>query len=279
MRVQTRFPGFRLAAAPAARTPRETRTLALPAPLLRNDIGQLEKADILVVLAHPDDETFMAGTLARLKSRGYAIQLAYATSGDAGQDFTQRGLTGNTLARTREQELMSSLFYELRLDRPPVMLRYPDGQTGDHLPAIAHDIEALVRQTQPELVLTFGPDGYTGHRDHINVGHMTDQVARRLSHGRIYHTAIPDSANDVFRRAFDNDPASSWRQVHSVPDSDIRVRVNVRDALPLKIAAQMRHQTQFKLHEIENFRQYNDQHPYEAFTGDTFTRYQWTQSL
>lgn len=47
-------------------------------------IESLEPADILVVFAHPDDETFATGSFTKLSANGKRTQLVYATSGDAG---------------------------------------------------------------------------------------------------------------------------------------------------------------------------------------------------
>jgi N-acetylglucosamine malate deacetylase 2 len=61
---------------------------------------------VLVVLAHPDDETLISGTLAKLISRGCEVHVVYATSGDDGPDKTGHDLHGDTLAKLREQEAL-----------------------------------------------------------------------------------------------------------------------------------------------------------------------------
>jgi LmbE family N-acetylglucosaminyl deacetylase len=43
--------------------------------------------NILVVVKHPDDETLIIGTLAKLVARGYPVTVTYVTSGDDGQGF------------------------------------------------------------------------------------------------------------------------------------------------------------------------------------------------
>ncbi|MFQ3246579.1 MAG: LmbE family N-acetylglucosaminyl deacetylase [Arenicella sp.] len=66
-----------------------------------NMIESLERADILAVFAHPDDETFASGTFTKLSASGQRIQLVYATLGDAGGDLTGQGLEGDALGRPR----------------------------------------------------------------------------------------------------------------------------------------------------------------------------------
>src|SRR4029453_3597615 len=53
---------------------------------------------VLAFMAHPDDAEFLcAGTLARLKERGYRIQIATLTAGDGGS----RELGPEEIARAR----------------------------------------------------------------------------------------------------------------------------------------------------------------------------------
>lgn len=54
---------------------------------------------MLAALAHPDDETVCAGTLARAAAAGWDVHVLYATSGDAGQDVSGRNLKGAALGR------------------------------------------------------------------------------------------------------------------------------------------------------------------------------------
>src|SRR5690606_30327062 len=46
-----------------------------------------QQGNVLVVLAHPDDETMIAGTLVYLQSQGKKIKIAYATDGEGGKVY------------------------------------------------------------------------------------------------------------------------------------------------------------------------------------------------
>lgn len=54
---------------------------------------------VLVVFAHPDDETWISGTLAKLASSGLKVIPLYVTSGDAGSDYSGANLSGLALAK------------------------------------------------------------------------------------------------------------------------------------------------------------------------------------
>lgn len=133
---------------------------------------------MLACFAHPDDEAFAAsGVLAASTARGVQVRLLCATCGEEG-DIRQPGsATPETLAKVRHAELRRSC-QALRLAEP-IMLGYRDSGWGD-APAQYHPeafvqapalevVQRLVeeiRRWQPHMVLTFGPDGMSGHKDH-----------------------------------------------------------------------------------------------------------------
>src|SRR5207244_984291 len=48
------------------------------------DESMSETCDILVVIAHPDDEVFVSGTICLCAEKGFTISLVCATDGDGG---------------------------------------------------------------------------------------------------------------------------------------------------------------------------------------------------
>jgi len=146
------------------------------------DMAQLR---LLACFAHPDDEAFTAaGVLAASTARGVQVRLVCATGGEEG-DIRQPGVaTRETLGQVRYQELQHSCAV---LGVPaPIMLGYRDSGWGDS-PAQCHPhafvqappmrvIGRLVeemRRFKPHLVLTFEPDGISGHKDHKAISRHT----------------------------------------------------------------------------------------------------------
>ncbi|HEX7096894.1 MAG TPA: PIG-L family deacetylase [Acidimicrobiales bacterium] len=128
---------------------------------------------VLTVWAHPDDETFLAGGLiAAVAASGQRIACVTATSGERGTPDPVRN-PPHLLAATRRQELTAAL--ETLGVEEHLLLDAPDGGC-----ACLHEnapIDRLVRYlelVEPDTVVTFGPDGVTGHSDHIAVSRWVD---------------------------------------------------------------------------------------------------------
>lgn len=172
---------------------------------------------LVCILAHPDDESLaLGGVLARYAAEGVETHLITATSGEQGWQGAGGQHTGATqLARLREAELSEAAavlgIRGLRL------LRYPDGGLTEAAPAdVISRIAQAVRQVRPQVVVTFGPDGATGHPDHIAIGQLTTSAllsaadpAYRTGGGeeahrvaKLYYLAPTRARLDLYDRVF-----------------------------------------------------------------------------
>jgi LmbE family N-acetylglucosaminyl deacetylase len=133
---------------------------------------------MLVVLAHPDDESYaMGGTLARYADHGVAVHVAIATDGAAGSVDEKWEGDHTRLAEARARELEeASRVLGVSLHT----LGYRDsGYIGD--PAGQHPeafvnadpaettgrVVALIRELRPQVVVTHDETGGYFHPDHI----------------------------------------------------------------------------------------------------------------
>lgn len=152
---------------------------------------------LLAVWAHPDDEAFgPVGTMRLAHDCGWQTAVISATRGDAGNSEAADLAPGQTLGDFREAELRCSCRV-LGVSQLHVW-RHPDGGLHDLPPnVLADQILAVMRDWQPTIVITFGPDGVTGHSDHIAVSRATEQAftryrsARTESPLRLYYNTIP----------------------------------------------------------------------------------------
>ena len=191
--------------------------------------------DLLAVFAHPDDETFRpGGTLALLARRGVRVHVLTATRGQAGSCGNPPVCTPEELPTVRENELRCACA-KLGLE-PPRLMDYIDGKLAEADPEqVTTQILAALNEIHPQVVLTFGPDGLSGHSDHIAVGQCAIAACALCSEvSALYTLAVPRSLAEQLE----------MRQVHSVPDEQIALAVDVTSAWAAKQAAMACHKTQ-----------------------------------
>jgi len=135
--------------------------------------------NLLVITAHPDDESYvLAGTLAANAKAGGRTILVCATCGEKGISHLQRPMSAQSLARRRKQELKAACA-KLGVQHLSICM-VPDGQVERHTKAFTRAILQVCKNFTPDVVLSFGPCGITGHRDHVAAGRVARRVARQL---------------------------------------------------------------------------------------------------
>lgn len=189
--------------------------------------------NILIVVAHPDDETIASGTIAKLIDRGYSVSVTYTTSGDDGQDVSGQGLSGAALAKEREEEARKSL-KGLGVGNPPIFLKFPDSHVNEHIYELKDALLEVFNKVNPVVVISFGPDGITDDWDHMMTGFVTDQVFDITDSGKLLlHMAISQKANKKFRMRA------------PVANSAINLKVDVSAYAQARINSVNAHRTQF----------------------------------
>jgi LmbE family N-acetylglucosaminyl deacetylase len=132
---------------------------------------------LLGVWAHPDDETFVSsGLLLAARERGDRVVLVTATRGEHGTDDPARW-PADRLGAHRARELDAALAILGVTEHR--WLGYEDGT----LPLVpvrtgAERVARIVEEVRPDTIVTFGPDGLTGHADHRAVAAWTHRAWR-----------------------------------------------------------------------------------------------------
>jgi LmbE family N-acetylglucosaminyl deacetylase len=146
---------------------------------------------VLGVWAHPDDETYlMGGLMASLVQNGGRVVCVTATRGEAGSQDEVRW-PSETIGQVREQELDDALGI-LGVEEHH-WLDYIDGRCTEVDDAeAAAKIAAIIEDVGPDSVLTFDPDGHTGHPDHVCVSRWTSSAFERAAKpgAHLYHVAV-----------------------------------------------------------------------------------------
>lgn len=152
------------------------------------DIARL--GTILTVWAHPDDETFCAGgLLAAAVRNGQRVICITATRGEAGSQDAEKW-PHSTMGGVREKELGAALKV-LGVEHHH-WLDYTDGGCQDaDLEEAAAQVATFITKYGPDTILTFGPDGLTGHPDHAAVSEWVDAAVERVAENpAVYHAVL-----------------------------------------------------------------------------------------
>lgn len=173
----------------------------------------------IAIAAHPDDIEFvMGGTLMLLKQAGFEIHYMNVASGscgsttmDANETRIERAKEGRNAADILGAEFHASLCDDLEVVYSVDLLR---------------KLSAVIREVQPEIVLTHSPEDYM--EDHMNVSRLavTAAFARGMSNFAtdpptgaiegdvtVYH-AMPHGLCDGLRRPVEADCYIDTSPVH-----------------------------------------------------------------
>ena len=151
--------------------------------------------DVLVVVAHPDDESFGLG----------AVLLAFADSGSQlsvlcfthGEASTLHGVDGD-LAIIRAEEL-DAASRRLGVERVE-LLDYPDGSLAAQAASeLAGHVQRIAHETGAAMLLVFDHGGITGHPDHQAATDAALDAATTLDLP-VYAWVIPRSVADALNR-------------------------------------------------------------------------------
>jgi LmbE family N-acetylglucosaminyl deacetylase len=218
----------------------------------------------MVVLAHPDDETFCSGLIALLADKGCDVHLIYVTSGENGADVSGQGLSGSALGRVREDE-MSHAARILGVKRHAVFLRYKNDNVGKFRYRLADQVHDLLEDIKPGLVVTFDQGGITGHTDHIVVGEVVTRVIDNsavnttLARMTMSHSRV-DMLNHILKGA-----GSVYTLEPGVSAGSVDVAVDVSAYAHQRKAVLEAHQTQFRTVDKTAWSSFVDNDHHEEF--------------
>ncbi len=195
------------------------------------------KRSILLVFAHPDDESFgVSGTVKKYTQQGLPVDLICATRGEIGArlDVPENIDTGTA----REAELRTAA--AIIGIRDIYFLGYIDGDLDKaDTEQVIDKIANIMRLVEPEIVITFGPDGISGHSDHVAVGKAATEAFKRLSAEgtgprKLYYVTIAKSAV----------PNADDFGVATRPDEEVTISCDISEFLDFKIQAIAAHRSQ-----------------------------------
>jgi N-acetyl-1-D-myo-inositol-2-amino-2-deoxy-alpha-D-glucopyranoside deacetylase len=225
---------------------------------------------LLLVHAHPDDETIETGaTMARYAAEGTHVTLVTCTLGELGEIIPPRlahlsAASGGGLGGYRIGELDAACAALGVTDhrflggagrfRDSGMMGLPSNDDPrcfwradvDQAAALLLRVIADVR---PQVMITYDQRGYYGHPDHIQAHRVAWRAFTQASGvvSKFYATAMPLSAL-AEAIAADGSPFAKVESAATlpfgIPDDEVTTAIDARGYLDVKLAAMREHATQ-----------------------------------
>ena len=199
---------------------------------------------LLGVWAHPDDESYLsAGLMARTIGAGGQVTIVTLTAGEGGFPADDDRSVEHR-ARQRRLELSSAMatigVHDIRF------LGVADGTVAkaseQHL---VRSIAAVIREVRPDVVVTFGPDGITGHEDHVASWRLATRAWLDCEQGDLWYAAKTEAWLDEWRDLHDELGVWMTEEPTGVREDELAVVVDLdSDELDRKRAVLAEHSSQ-----------------------------------
>ncbi|KIL21287.1 bacillithiol biosynthesis deacetylase BshB2 [Bacillus safensis] len=215
---------------------------------------------VLVMLPHPDDESFgVAGLIAQSRKRGIPVTYACGTLGEMGRNMGSPTYANReTLPELRKQELINACkemdITDLRmLGLRDKTLEFEDDEY------LADVMETIIDEVKPTLIVTFYP-GHGVHPDHDATGEAVIRALyRKKKEDRpvTYCMAITKNREEVLGHA--------------------DIVIDITDVADIKLNALRAHRTQTEgmLRELEQKLKNKEPVVQKWFDEEIFWTYHW----
>lgn len=204
----------------------------------------MSRPTLLACGAHPDDETFFTGTLAKYAAGGVRVGVLCGTRGERGSTADLCSI--EELPRIREAELRSAMAVIGVADQDVHFLPYEDQQlTQAPLVDARREIVRVIRLLQPQVVVGFDLQGMNGHPDHIAMSRLTSDAIAAAADWRWYPEA---GASHSVSRLLWAPPYLPWTLEETEPLSELSAvdfLIDTTQWASVKAAAIRCHRTQF----------------------------------
>lgn len=229
----------------------------------------------LLICAHPDDiEYYCGGTVCMLADQGVVITYVSMTAGDKG---IAKILENYSIESTEDKNNLSKQIANDRINELNAacevlgvtnvqVFDYPDGYLSTiPLSVIEEKIVQLIRDTNPDVILTFDPwKRYQLHPDHRLVGQVVLDATLKSQNILCYPEQQSSTAKPEFIYLFCTDQPNSC--------------IDISNFLERKINALQKHESQFPnkkiLREKVVFRAKEWGQPFNLQYGEAYHRLQ-----
>jgi N-acetyl-1-D-myo-inositol-2-amino-2-deoxy-alpha-D-glucopyranoside deacetylase len=236
---------------------------------------------LVVVHAHPDDETlWTGGMIARYAAGGVAVTLVTCTLGEQGEVLTDelRGLAADRADQlggyrvaelraacaalgTTDQRFLggigrwrdSGMVWRTRARASAPTVLHPRAFAAGMLDEQVDALVEVLEQVRPQVVVSYGPDGGYGHPDHVRAHQVTMAAAAQIPDvARVLWTVRPVSAvaeGIAALRAMPGlpFPLPGSHGLPGVADAEVTTALDVSAHRSAMLAAMRAHATQIRV--------------------------------
>ena len=202
---------------------------------------------LLGVWAHPDDEAYLsAGLMAQVVANGGSVTIITITDGEHG--FPESDPRPAEVRATQRRGELRAAMAEIGV-RDIRFLGIDDGQlAAAPRELIAARVASVMKQIKPDLVVTFGPDGITGHEDHVANSAITTSAWKMAGTGELWYAAKTENWLNQWRPQHDEFGLWMTEEPTGVPNEMAEHVINLHGAeLDTKRAVLAGHRSQTQM--------------------------------
>ena len=211
------------------------------------------------VFAHPDDETTSSsGTMMKWVKKNNEAYIITGTRGEEGTLGTgDLKIKREDLGKVREEELRHNL--DLYGVNPPYIFNYRDQDLDKEIPeTLAKKILTILKETTPDVIITFGPTGISNHPDHIAI-HKSALIAYK------YYKSETDQNPLLIYPAIAEERAKDYGLELSEDEKRLDIVVDIEDTFETKIQGLKNYKSQEDAQQLaKRFTEHN--FTYESFS-------------
>jgi len=217
---------------------------------------------IVAVFAHPDDETWISGTLSAIAAEDKAtIYIVYATSGGAGRNYLS-DRTNDSLESIRKDEA-SLAIKSLGITTAPVFLNMTDASLTEEIPILQDKLSTLFKKLKATHIITFGRDGVTGHPDHYAASvAATHAFYAYKKANALFYIAMSKTRSEILNTITETRQVP-FKLKNAIDDKLIHLKINTAKFKNNRINAMKAHQSQFPPALIGAFEEFVNHAPCE----------------
>lgn len=197
--------------------------------------NEAEGKVIMGIFAHPDDEVLASTMFHKYIREGADVILVTATDGRLGVNEYNNYEAGDELAEVRRGEMscaaetLGAKLYHLQYED---QLKTAEGFDGfiAQSQGLLEDLHRIIDDEQPDVIVTFGPDGFSNHIDHRIVGISATQVVLSKEWKKtpqLFYLGFPSSQLDetaqIYRGTLDD--YLTVRISYTEEDGDVAMRM------------------------------------------------------